>query len=213
MGSDSGVTGVSRVEAPTVTKGPQGDGYARVVEAAEKRKADQERERAERERAEREAAAAPDDPTLYVTVPKLGVYNHTVRNTTEPWALDLGAVKIPQTGFPWQDNANTYIAGHRIGYAGTESYNQFYNLPNMQKGDEVIVADANGQEYRYEVSEILAVNPTDTWVTNPVPGRDMVTLQTCVATVNDWWTITPGLLSSPPGPETARLIVRADRVS
>lgn len=54
--------------------------------------------------------------------------------------------------------------------------------------------------------------PTDTYVTNPQPGRGMITLQTCVATLDDWWISTPGLLSSPSGPETARLIVQADRV-
>lgn len=157
-------------------------------------------------------APKPDTNDLYLTVPKLGLFDNNVANTEDPVALDNGATKLPSTAFPWQDNGNTYVTAHRIGYEGTQSYKQFYNLPSMQQGDEVMLSDANGTTYTYEVTKVFAVMPQDNWVTYPVVGRDMVTLQTCIATVNDWWTITPGLLTSPPGPETARLIVQADRV-
>jgi sortase A len=183
-------------------------------EAAQK-KAAEERAAAEREaaeKAEEEAAAPPpDDPTLYLTVPRMGIYGHTVRNDDSQWALDVGAIKLPSTAFPWQENGNTYIAGHRIGWPGTETYYQFYNLPTMQPGDPVYLTDANGTVYEYRVSEIFAVTPYDTWVTAPIPGRDIVTLQTCTETPDDWWTIGPRLMES--GPESGRLIVRADRVS
>jgi len=39
----------------------------------------------------------------------------------------------------------------------------------------------------------------------------MVTLQTCTETPDDWWTIGPKLYAS--GPDSGRLIVRADKVS
>jgi sortase A len=133
-----------------------------------------------------------------------------VRDTDSPEALHQGAIKLPSTGFPWQEGANTYIAAHRIGYPGTESHNQFFDLPAMQEGDAVFLTDANGTEYEYRVTEIFAVSPSDTWVTEPIPGRDMVTLQTCTHTVDDWWSITPQLMEA--GPETGRLVVRADRV-
>lgn len=152
---------------------------------------------------------APDDKTLYLTVPTLGVYGHTVRNNDSAAALDQGAIKLPSTGFPWQKGANTYIAGHRIGYRDTESYYQFYDLPNMRKGDEVILEDSNGAKYVYRVTKIFAVTPQDNWVTDPVPGKDMVTLQTCTETVDDWQTIGPKLMTS--SPDTGRLIVRAER--
>lgn len=155
---------------------------------------------------------APPTNDLYLTVPKLGLYDNVVANTEDPVAMDQGAIKLPSTAFPWQENGNTYIAAHRIGYAGTESFNQFYNLPSMERGDEVILSDAEGTTYTYEVVDVKAVMPQDNWVTDPVPGKDMVSLQTCIATLDDWWTITPGLLSSPPGPETARLVVQAERV-
>src|SRR5215213_2847527 len=63
----------------------------------------------------------PEDPTLYLTVPKLGLYGHTVRNDDSEVALDLGAVKLPDTDFPWeQKDTNTYIACHRLGWPGNE---------------------------------------------------------------------------------------------
>ena len=80
----------------------------------------------------------------------------------------------------------------------------------MQQGDEVSLTDADGTEYEYEVTEIFAVEPSESWVTEPVAGKDMVTLQTCTHTPEDWWSITPQLFEA--GPETGRLVVRAERV-
>ena len=95
----------------------------------------------------------------------------------------MGAIKLPRMGFPWQkEDTNTYIACHRIGWPGTESYNQCLNLPSMQRGDEAILSDANGTVYRYRVSEVFAVRPYDIWVMEPLVGRDVVTLQTCTET-------------------------------
>lgn len=154
--------------------------------------------------------SVPDDTSLSLTVPKLGVYGHTVRDDASAEALDAGAVKIPSTGFPWERNANTYIAGHRVGYRDTESYYQFLELPSMKKGDEVILEDGDGGQYVYEVTKIFAVEPDETWVTEPVAGKDMVTLQTCTESVDDWETIGPEVMVS--GPDTGRLVVRAERV-
>jgi hypothetical protein len=56
--------------------------------------------------------------------------------------------------------------------------------------------DRAGTSYRYRVSEVLVVDPTDSWVMGQVRGRDMVTLQTC----------------TPYPTFEKRLIVRADRV-
>jgi sortase A len=160
--------------------------------------------------AEKDSLRPAKDKTMYLTVPRLGVYGHTVRNDDSAAALNAGAVKVPETGFPWEKDANTYIAGHRVGYGDTESFYQFLDLPAMQRGDEVILQDSEGRKFTYRVSEMFAVEPHETWVTRPVSGRSMVTLQTCTETPDDWWTIGPGIMST--GPETGRLIVRADRV-
>lgn len=157
-----------------------------------------------------EEASPPSSDRMSLTVPRLDIYGDTVRNSADPAALHQGAQKLPSTGFPWQDGANTYIAGHRIGFPGTQSHNQFYDLPAMQQGDEVSLTDADGAEYEYEVTEIFAVSPSENWVTEPVAGKDMVTLQTCTHTPEDWHSITPQLFEA--GPETGRLVVRAERV-
>ena len=210
----SGANGgpVQRVEAPALAGAPEPVVDLEAREEAERARA--EKAAKEKEAAEKEAAAppAPEDPTTYLTVPRLGVYGHTVRNDDSQWALDQGAIKVPETGFPWEEpSTNTYIAGHRIGWPGTESYYQFYDLPAMQKGDPVFLEDTNGTVYEYEVTEIFAVSPWETWVTKPIAGRDIVSLQTCTESVDDWWTIGPDLYSG--GPDSGRLVVRADRVA
>jgi sortase A len=158
------------------------------------------------EEAEEEAMAIPDDPTLYLTVPKLGIYGHTVRNDDSEAALDLGAIKVPGTDFPWQKgDTNTYIACHRLGWPGTESYNQCLNLPSIQEGDEIILGDANGAVYDYRVSETLTVGPNDSWVMKPIADEDMVSLQTCIEAPGDFLTLGPNW--------SARFVVRANRVA
>ena len=150
-------------------------------------------------------AIVPDDPTLYLTVPRLGLYDNTVRNDRSEEAMGLGAIKLPETDFPWQKGpTNTYIVCHRLGFPGTESFNQCLDLPSMQKGDEVILKDANGTVYTYRVSEFLQVTPYDTWVTEPVAGREMVSWQTCIEDLDDLFTLGPNW--------SDRLVVRAVRV-
>jgi sortase A len=72
----------------------------------------------------------------------------------------------------------------------------FYNLDKLREGDEVVLKDRAGRSYKYRVSEVLVVDPADSWVMGQVRGRDMLTLQTC----------------TPIPTFQKRLIVRADRV-
>ncbi len=137
----------------------------------------------------------PGTTDLYLTVPKMGLVDDYVANATDEGTLMNGAGKITETGFPWQESANTYIASHVYGYEGTGSWQHFAALPNVTYGDEVILSDANGTEYTYEVTNIVTVAPTDTWVTEPTVGKDMVSLQTCVG---------PGW--------SERMVVQAERV-
>jgi sortase A len=100
------------------------------------------------------------------------------------------------TGFPWDAGANVYLAGHRLGYPGTPSFLAFYDLDKLENGDEVIVTDADGNEYTYRVFKSDSVSPTDLSVTEPVEGKDVLTLQTC--TLPDY---------------AQRLIVQAEKVT
>lgn len=167
-----------------------------------------EEEPVEEEPAEEEprGPVVPEDPTLYLTVPKLGLYGHTVRNDDSEVALDMGAVKLPDTGFPWeQKGTNTYIACHRLGWPGNESYNQCLNLPLMQQGDQIFLEDTLGRAYEYRVTEALQVTALDTWVKRPPEGKHIVSLQTCIETLGNVWTMGPNW--------TARYVVQAEKVS
>lgn len=178
--------------------------------------ADKEEESADKDQGEaeekQEKPEPPKDPTMYLYVPRLGIRGHTVREGDSEQVMALGAMKLPSTAHPWQDGSNPYIAGHRIGYPGRESYYQFYNLPAMRAGDPVYLRDANWTLYEYRVTEKFAVKPSESWVTEPVAGKNLLTLQTCTDSVarSTWWSITPKLMAA--GPDTGRLIIRAERV-
>ena len=183
-------------------------------EAAEEeaaRQAAAEQAAAEQAAAEQEtpqaapAPAIPTDTTMYLTVTKLGLYDIPVVEGTTEASLDEGAGHYVGSGYPWVEGSNTYIAGHRLGYPGTLSDHVFYYLPNLVEGDEIILTDSLGQTYTYQVSEILEVPITDLSVTAAVPGRDVVSLQTCIENFGDYWTEGPNWY--------VRYIVRADRVS
>lgn len=94
-------------------------------------------------------------------------------------ALHDGTLHVDSTGFPWQNGSNVYIAGHRMGFPGTSSYLVFWDLDKLEAGDRVILTDAEGTRYNYEVFEKFVVNPDAYSVTQPVPGRSIVSLQTC----------------------------------
>lgn len=121
----------------------------------------------------------PEDKTLYLTVPRIGLSRVPVYNSTSEEDLTRSAVHVPATGFPWQEGANVFIAGHRLGYAGTGSYLIFYDLPKLESGDEIILEDSAGGRYVYRVFRELTVGPENVEVMNPVEGRSIVSLQTC----------------------------------
>lgn len=127
-------------------------------------------------------ANAPKDKTLKLTVPKMSrVNNLTVYNAEgdDEEKLKESAIHLEGTGFPWQKEANVYVAGHRLGYPATGSFLVFYDLDKLRNGDEVFITDANGKKYTYKVFREFIVDPTDLSVTEPIKGKNIVTLQTC----------------------------------
>lgn len=121
----------------------------------------------------------PEDKTLYLTVPAIGLEDVPIYNSTSEEDLTKSAVHVPATGFPWQDGANTFIAGHRLGYPDTGSYNIFFDVNLLGAGDEIIVTDAAGDRYVYQVTEQKVVGTENVEVMNPVEGKSVVSLQTC----------------------------------
>ena len=222
---------VERIAAPDVDRAPEavaeGAGASQetaeepVVEekVAQERPAKEETARAESsgdgggDQAENEpeqAAGPPPIPQpatndLWMDIPALGLNDNYIANDSSTAAMDAGAIKLPTAGFPWQEGANTYIAAHRLGYPGTESENQFLNLPNLALGDKIYLYDENLTVYTYEVSGFAEVLPNETWVTTPQAGRDMISLQTCIEDYGDYWTMGPNWY--------VRYVVQADRVS
>ncbi len=128
---------------------------------------------------------APEPPaqtTLKLTVPEMKrvedvpVYDGSRGNKA---ALRNGTLHVKGTGYPWQRVANVYIAGHRLGFPGTKSHLVFWDLDKLENGDEVILTDANGTTYTYEVFKKFVVSPKDVHVMRPVAGKNIVSLQTC----------------------------------
>jgi len=150
-------------------------------------------------KARRAAANVPEDKTLRVSIPAM----KRVENATFPYAGGLNeeafknnaGVHLRGTGFPWQRVANVYMAGHRLGYVGTPSWLAFWDLNKLETGDKVYVTDSTGRRYVYRVFKEFVVDPEDVFVTRPLKGRNILTLQTC--TLPDY---------------SRRLIVQAERV-
>ena len=120
----------------------------------------------------------------------------TGEGTEERLFRNYAAVHLEGTGYPWQKGSNVYIAGHRLGYPGTESFLTFADLNRLENGDRIRVRDANGRRYVYKVFKEFVVGPTEVYVTAPVEGKSVLTLQTC--TLPDY---------------SERLIVQAERVA
>ena len=132
---------------------------------------------------ENTSSTGPEDKTLELTVPAMS----RIENDEIPYATGTdeealkthAAIHLEGTGFPWDDEANVYIAGHRLGYPSTESWLTFWDLNEVGVGDEIYVTDANGTKYTYRVFKTFIVNPSDTHVTETQPGKNILTLQTC----------------------------------
>jgi sortase A len=145
-------------------------------------------------------AGVPKDKTLRVTVPSMKrVHRSTIPyagGTDENAFRNHAGVHIRGTGFPWQRQANVFIAGHRLGYVGTPSFLAFWDLNKVDVGDRIFVTDSAGRRYVYKVFKDFVVDPKDVFVLRPLRGKNILTLQTC--TLPNY---------------SRRLIVQAERVS
>ena len=124
----------------------------------------------------------PSNPGMTLTVPEMGRVDRVPVYTgaaSDKGALHDGTLHVRGTGWPWREGANVYIAGHRLGFPATKSYLVFWDLNTLEDGDKVILTDAEGTTYTYSVFKRFVVNPDAFYVTKPVPGKSVVTLQTC----------------------------------
>ena len=135
------------------------------------------------QQAQSQGVGAPEDKTLKLTIPGMArVEDASVPDASgddEDALKGHAAIHLKGTGFPWQKEANVYLAGHRLGYPGYPSFLAFYDLDNLEEGDEVYVEDTDGNDYTYKVFKVFVAEPTDLSVTEPVAGKNILTLQTC----------------------------------
>ena len=128
-------------------------------------------------------AKTPESRKLELTVPALdrvdGVPVYDAPESGYEKALHDGVVHVRGTGFPWQDVANVYIAGHRVGYPGTKSNLVFWDLDKLEKGDEIFLTVADGTRYTYEVFEKRVISPHTVSIMRPTKGKNIISLQTC----------------------------------
>jgi sortase A len=148
-----------------------------------------------------EAGSPPPkkDTTMELTIPSMKrvrdvpVFTGTAGDES---ALHDGTLHLKGTSFPWQRNANVYIAGHRLGYPRTKSWLVFWDLNELRRGSRVVLTDSDGTKYIYRVYDRFILAPNDASVaTKPVSGMNVISLQTC--TLPNY---------------TERLIVRAELV-
>ena len=127
-------------------------------------------------------SVAHRDEDMTLTVPsmkrvtEIPVYSDPVGDET---ALRNGTLHVKDTGFPWQEEANVYIAGHRLGYPRTDSFFVFWDLNKLKRGQRVLLTDSEETRYVYRVFDRRVVGPNEVSVKRPIEGKNIVSLQTC----------------------------------
>ena len=109
-----------------------------------------------------------------LSIPNLKI-NMPLFKSTSAGVLAKGGWIFPNTSTP-DLGGNTVIFGHRFRYLPPIS-NTFFHLDEIKTGDEFTIA-WNGIIYRYKVSEIKIIEPTDFSVLSP-SDKPIVTLITC----------------------------------
>jgi sortase A len=132
---------------------------------------------------EQASVEPPSNDMMKLTVPQMEQIKDdeipTGLGTDETLFHDYAGVHIKHTGYPWEEEANVYIAGHRLGYEGTNSHLAFWDLNKLEEGDEFYITDSEGRQYTYVVFKKFVTTPDNLSVLGPVEGKNIVTLQTC----------------------------------
>ena len=117
---------------------------------------------------------------IKITVPRLGLKGVAVPTGSKQAELDReGIMRLRGSGLPWIAGSNTFITGHALGFPRTRVPYAFYKLDEMRPGDEIFIEDTDGRRYTFRVYDRLTVEPDDYWVTYPVEGMTVVSLQSC----------------------------------
>ena len=126
------------------------------------------------------AKAANVSSEMKITVPRLGLKDVAVPTGSRQAELDKqGIMHLRGSGLPWTAGSNTFITGHALGFPWTRVPYAFYKLDKMKPGDEIFVEDKDGRRYTFTVYDTMTVEPGDYWVTYPVEGETVISLQSC----------------------------------
>ncbi|MGB3682465.1 MAG: class E sortase [Rubrobacteraceae bacterium] len=117
---------------------------------------------------------------MKLSVPRLGITDLRVPDGSTQEKLDReGIMRLRDSGSPGAKGSNTFIVGHALGYPSTRVRFVFRYLEKLRPGDEITLTKA-GERYTFRVYDLLTVRPEDYWVTYPVTGKTIVSLQSCV---------------------------------
>lgn len=129
----------------------------------------------------------------YLSIPKLNITDATVIIGSSD--LKKSLIQYPQTALPGQ-LGNTVVFGHSVlpQFFNPKSYlTIFSTLHKLKIGDEILI-NYDGSRYKYIISEMYEIKPTDFSVLEQRFDDRVITLITC----------------SPPGTYLRRLVVKAE---
>ena len=114
---------------------------------------------------------AEGDVEALISIPKININMALVEGTSRD-DLKKGPGHYPETPMPGT-LGNAAIAGHRTTYL-----HPFYNINELQPGDDIIIAYANGNKFTYRMTQQLIVAPSDVAVAANTPDAEL-TLTSC----------------------------------
>lgn len=118
-----------------------------------------------------EETPAAGEPFAFISIPVIGLDDVVVYEGVDQETLESGPGHMPTTPLPGQPG-NSVLSGHR-----TTHGRPFFDFDLLEPGHRIEVETSVGTHV-YEVREIVVVQPTDVWVTDPLPGG-WLTLTTC----------------------------------
>jgi len=122
------------------------------------------------EKIELKEGKPPADFPLRMLIPAINL-DTMVFDGTDKETLKKGPGHIIGTSYPGSIGT-VAISGHRTTYGAP-----FFNIDKLKAGDEITL-ESFDTIYRYVITELMIVEPTDVWVLNPTPYPSLV-LTTC----------------------------------
>lgn len=138
-----------------------------------------------------EELLAVNDTMGYIEIPSIGLkvsIKHGIgEDVLQNYVGHMEGTSLPVGG----TGTHCVLSGH----SGLTTAKIFTNLPEVQVGDVFIIYVLD-EAFVYKITELNTVLPDDNTLIEPVPGKDICTLITCV----------------PYGVNSHRLLVRGERV-